>query len=78
MSEWLPPSDKTYDSFGDTVGGDSDFGGINESGGQGSGNANPDSTYPVLDEPPIIPPEPKKNYLPIIVGFIFIKYLGVI
>jgi len=76
--ESLDPVDTIYDPFGDTIGGSSDYGGILEGGGQGSGNVDEGTSYVNLEEPPVVPPESKNSYLPIILGFLAIKYLGVI
>ena len=68
---------------GGTIGGSQDFGGLNESGGQGTATAMEGSggQVSINDNGSVdlsVPEPPKSPIVPLIVGFVIIKYLGII
>jgi len=72
--------DTQLDHFGSTIGGSSDFGGINESGGTGS-RISADNSNTVNHDGSVnlsVPEPPKPPIVPIVVGFFTLKYLGIL
>ena len=65
---------------GETVGGSKEFGGLNEMGGSGTAVSMEGSGITLNEDGSVtlsVPEPPKPKIVPLLVGFIALKYLGV-